>query len=74
MGDSWQVTLLRSHAESVSTPSGGIIFFYPSIHTSSYYQRWIGIDPGWGNDSIFIVIALQWKDRTAQIVYHRLSL
>lgn len=33
MGTSWQVTVLRSHAESISTPRGGIIFFYPCMRT-----------------------------------------
>ena len=41
-----------------------------TINTSSYYQRWIGIDPGWGKDSTFAIIVIQWKDNKAQIVYH----
>jgi hypothetical protein len=41
-----------------------------TINTSSYYQRWCGIDPGWGKDSTFAIIIIQWKDNKAQIVYH----
>lgn len=41
-----------------------------TINTSQSYIRWIGVNRGWGQDSTFAIVVVQWIIREARIVYH----